>query len=464
MTKLQSRVSRRHVPPLPGLAFLLWVGMVAPAWAQASLQDFLIPPTLLLPNYDRIYPGLTESLEGGAFIARAKNAPALFYNPAGIATVQRTVLNASAQGYEATVLSGTGFTRSSPISNFTTVPSFVGLVLGREVIDWPTVRLGFSVTNPVSWNQTAIAGTAPGEGQRISYAAHSDFNTIVPAFSVGWAATPKLRFGGSIEFPYTSISNTGKLSGNLTTATTSQGALATLAATGSTLQLRGTGAVQWQPNDWLELGAIVRTPGLSILKSGALTYESLSSLNVGTRQVIFQDTSAEFQYLTPWEVGVGIAFDWQIIGFEVDVRYHSGTHTYTLLGSTKSGRQVDTNTGVPVVTDITFNGVKYRALDVWNGSLGVRLSVFKNVVLSAGSYLDYSPVAPGTTVFRKVNMIGFRTGVSFTIDKVSASVGVGWEHGTGTDDLLPVGLPIPPATGELTLDTFSLLFSFSFRF
>ena len=84
--------------------------------------------------------------------------------------------------------------------------------------------------------------------------------------------------------------------------------------------------------------------------------------------------------------------------------------------------------------------------------------------LSAGSYLDYSPVDPATTVFRKVDMIGFRTGVSFQIDKVSASVGVGWEHGTGSDDLFPSNVPIPGASSTLTLDTFSLLFSFSFRF
>ncbi len=464
MTRLQSRVSRRNASPFRGLAILLWAGMAAPAWAQSQTSDVVIPPTLLLPNYDRVYPGLTEALEGGAYIARATNAPALFYNPAGIATVQRTVLNASAQGYEATVLGGTGFTHSSPISNFTSVPSFLGVVLGKEVIDWDTVRLGFSVANPVSWNQTAVAGSAPAEGQRISYAAHSNFNTLVPAFSVGWAATPALRFGGSIEFPYTTISDTGKLSGNLTTAATSQGALATLSANGSTLQLRGTGSVQWQPNEWLELGAIVRTPGLSILKSGSVGYESLSSLNIGTRQVVFQDTSAEFQYLTPWEVGVGISFDWTVVGFEFDLRYHSGTHTYTLLGSTKSGQSVDTSSGVPVVTDLTFTGVKYRALDVWNPSMGVRVSVFKNVVLSAGAYLDYSPVAPGSMGFRKVNMIGFRTGVSFTIDKVTAAVGVGWEHGTGTDDLFPSGLPIPSNTAELTLDTFSLLFSFSYRF
>lgn len=464
MNQLESPLSWwRRCARVVCLGILLSAGLSSSARAQQS-QEFLLPPSLLLPNYDRIYPGLTESLEAGAYIGRARAAPALFYNPAGIATVERTVLNASAQGYELTVLGGTGFNRANPISNFTTIPSFIGLVFGKEVIDWETVRLGVSVSNPVSWSQSAVAGTAPAQGQRISYSVHSDFKTLVPAVSVGWAATQTLRFGGSIELPYTTIGDTGEVSGNLTTTTTSQGALATLAANGSTLQIRAAAALQWQALSWLELGAIVRTPGVSIRSSGSVQYESLSSLNTGSRQVFFQDTSADFQYRTPWEVGLGAAFNWEAFGFEVDVRYHSGTHTYPLLAFNKVGSIVDTTSGVPVTTPTVFTSVNYRADPVWNGSLGVHFNLAKNWVISAGSYLDYSPVNSSTTVFRKVNMIGFRTGVSFQIDKVSASIGAGWEHGTGSDDLFPSNVPIPPTSGDLTLDTFSLLFSFSFRF
>ena len=161
----------------PGAVFLL-LAIALPAGAQ----EFIIPPTLLLPNYDRVYPGLTESLEGGAYIARARNAPALFYNPAGIATVQRTVLNASAQGYQLTTLGGTGFERSSPVSSFEPLPSFIGVVLGKDVIDWENVRLGISIATPVHWNQSANASSVPTEGQRISYAVHSSFDTLVPTF------------------------------------------------------------------------------------------------------------------------------------------------------------------------------------------------------------------------------------------------------------------------------------------
>jgi len=101
---------------------------------------------------------------------------------------------------------------------------------------------------------------------------------------------------------------------------------------------------------------------------------------------------------------------------------------------------------------------------VWNGSLGLHLDLSRHFSISAGSYLDYSPADPETAVFRRVDMIGFRAGVAFVIGKLSASVGAGWEHGTGNDDLFPTGVPIPGEAATITLDTFSLLFSISFGF
>ena len=165
-----------------GLALLLGLGLPGTARAQ---QDITVPPSLILPNYDRVFPGLVEALEGGAFIARARNAPALFYNPAGIALTERTVLNASAQGYQLTALSESGFAQSTPVSSFEALPSFLGIVLGREVIDWETVRIGFAVAQPVHWRQSAVAGTAPSEGKRVSYSVESDFSTVTPTVSVG---------------------------------------------------------------------------------------------------------------------------------------------------------------------------------------------------------------------------------------------------------------------------------------
>ena len=452
--------SRRRGAPAGWWALLLAIA----AAGSARAQDFApLPPTLLLPNYDRVYPGLLEALEGGAFIARARNAPALFYNPAGIALTERTVLNASAQGYQLTTLSGSGFQHSSG-GAFETMPTFLGLVLGKEVIDWETVRIGFAVVHPVHSDLTAVASTVPAPGQRASYSVHSGFDTLTPTLSVGWAAAPSFRLGGSIEFPYTSLSNTGELSGELTDATSSRATLRTLAASGSTLHVVGAVGVQWDPLTWLKLGALVRTPGLKILAGGSFQYEALTNTSTGTRQVFFQDTSPDFKYKMPLEAGLGAALEFGPVAIEIDVRWHDGTDTYALYSSTNTGRVTDTTTGTPVISEPAFPGVSYRARQIWNGSVGAHIALSQYFVISAGSYLDYAPVDPATPVFRRVDMIGFRAGVSFRIDKLYASLGFGWEHGTGSDDLVPSGLPIPGEASQLSLNTFTLLFSVSYKF
>src|SRR5678816_4554086 len=108
---------------------------------------------------------------------------------------------------DSTTLSGSGFQQSSG-GAFETLPSFLGIVSGKEVINWETVRLGFAVGHPIHSSLTAPASTTPQEGQRVSYATNSTFDTLTPTFSVGWAVAPSFRVGGSLEFPYTSLSST----------------------------------------------------------------------------------------------------------------------------------------------------------------------------------------------------------------------------------------------------------------
>ncbi|HUM13105.1 MAG TPA: hypothetical protein VLT82_19310 [Myxococcaceae bacterium] len=429
-----------------------------------SRAQVVLPPTLLLPNYDRIYPGLEEALEGGAYIARVRSVTALFYNPAGIALVQRSVLSASVQGYQLTTLGGSGFQHSTPVSSFEGLPSSIGVVLGNEVIRWEKVRLGFAVAEPIHWHQNAVASTAGAPGQRVSYAVGSALDMLVPSVTVGWAAVSNLRLGAALEFPYTTISESGQLSGELTAASTSQGTIRNITAGGSTLQLRAVAGVQWEPLSWLALGMTARTPGLKLLNGGSFTYESLTNLNAGTQQIFFQDTDPRFQYRLPADIGLGTAVEFWRLRFEIDLRWHTGTHEYPLFSSEKTARLVDTTSGAPVASEIPFPSITYRARPVWNWSFGAHLMLSPAVSLSGGMYLDHSPVDLDTPVFRRVDLIGFRGGISFHAEKVSGSLGLGWEHGKATDDLEPADVPIAGEHAEITLDTFSVIMSVSFKF
>jgi hypothetical protein len=77
---------------------------------RAQGGEFSIPPNSILPNYNRISVGQREALEGGAYVARTNDALANWYNPAGLASSEKTALNASSNVYEVTktTLSGIG--------------------------------------------------------------------------------------------------------------------------------------------------------------------------------------------------------------------------------------------------------------------------------------------------------------------------------------------------------------------
>ena len=439
-----------------------WLVLLLLGATGVRAQEVRLPPTLLLPNYDRVYPGLIEALEAGAYIARARNAPAVAYNPAGIAATDRSVLNASAQGYQLTALGGTGFEHASPVSSFESIPSFLGVVLGRDVLDWESVRLGFAVVTPIHWDQSAIASAIPQENQRASYTIHSSFSTVVPSFAVGWAVSPSIRLGASIEFPYTSLSNEGELSGELTSPTASQGSIQNIALGGSTLDVVGVVGAQWTALPWLQLGLLFRTPGLKILSSGLVDFESLTAVNGTSHHVYFNDPNARFEFRSPMEISLGTAVNFGPVELELDLRWHDGTHTYQLFSSDQEGRIVDTSSGPPVVTSFAFTGVPYRARPVLNGSFGGHVTLSPAVSLSAGVYLDESPVELLNQGFRRVDLVGFRTGAAFRVGKLGASLGVGWEHGKGVADLAPD--TVPSQHEELTLNTFTILFSISYNF
>ena len=117
----------------------------------------------------------------------------------------------------------------------------------------------------------------------------------------------------------------------------------------------------------------------------------------------------------------------------------------------------------PVVSSTPFPGIPARADPVLNGSVGAHLALSPTLSLSAGMYLDQSPVGLLGQGFRHVDMIGFRTGLGFRVRRVTASFGVGWEHGRAKSDLVPDSFA--SNTSELvTLNTFTVLFSVSYSF
>ena len=132
---------------------------VMPGRALAQTSGVLFPPSIAITNYDRVLVGQEEALEAGAFVARVGDTTSGWYNPAGMASVARTAIGASASGFETDVLSleGVGKQRGGGMSIYQ-LPSFFGAVLGKDVIDSEQWRIGLTITKPTSWNQEIVGG------------------------------------------------------------------------------------------------------------------------------------------------------------------------------------------------------------------------------------------------------------------------------------------------------------------
>jgi long-subunit fatty acid transport protein len=423
----------------------------------------------VLTNYDRVLIGQEEALESGAFVARVADSTAGWYNPAGLARVRRSVIGASATGYELDVIDLGQIRAGAGKVTLAQLPSFFGVVLGGDVIDSDAWRIGFSATKPTSWSAGVNGATV--DGSEVNYSSRVSISTLVPTLSVAWAPSPTLRFGAGFGVAITSISQTQTLSMSSPGAAGNDSILRAADGTGATWGGQGTFGVQWDVTERLSTALSLRTPTFTIIRSGALSYQGVE-IRQGTQgptttEVYFTDPQARFTYQLPFTLNLGVAWREPRFDVEVDVRFHTAIPTYMLMTSSQ-----------PVVTIVSpaggsqqppvespFPGLTYGASAVWNFALGGRYQLDEAWSLHGGFYTDFAPSAPGASdVFRSVNLFGLTAGAKLKGDHLSGSLGVGLAWGASDDFVLAAPVNGPPVSTRLSLFSVSLLYALAYRF
>jgi hypothetical protein len=453
-------------------ALVLGVGLLLSARAGAQGTEVLFPPTLLAPNYNRIFPGLTESIEAGAAMVRASTPPAIWYNPAGLVLSTRTTVNASVQGYQLSLFTGSGtFNGGTQESNIRTVPSFVGIVLGEEAIHLKNVRFGFGMSNPISWQQGITSTTDTPSSTKLFYGVNAEFEQYQAAAAVSWAVNDHFRLGFSLAIPYTYLSNGGQLSGTHATGQTLASSVRTASISGYNFHLLPSVSFQWEPLPWLGVGGMVAPPALRVFGSGGITLQGLGSVTTSTeattRQVSLRDTSASFDYFIPAELSAGLAFHFGKVEFEVDAHWYLPTGPYTLFQSSATVTGISSVLGSPPKTTLlSFPPQVWGTRNVVNLNVGGSVKLSELISILAGFYSDHAPGNMASNIFQPFTFYGVRAGISFNSSSLSGSVGLGYEYGTTTlhltDDTGTTG-PVTVAQ-SLTLQTLSLLFALAYTF
>ena len=441
------------------------VALGLPGLARAQTSGLLFPPSIAITNYDRVLVGQEEALEAGAFVARVGDTTSGWYNPAGMASMARSAIGASASGFETDVLSleGVGKQRGGGMTIYQ-LPSFFGAVLGRDVIDSEHWRIGLTITKPTSWNQEIVGGIAGAT--TVAYSSHVNLSTLVPMFSASYSPFPSLRLGAGLGVAITSLSEVQSFTEQVALPTTANGFLRTLDGSGSIWNLTGTLGVQWDVLDHLVLGAMVRLPGLKIIQSGSLSYANFEARSTPWNQTTFNDQDAAFDYRLPLDVNVGIAWRSRAFEVEADLRFHSAIAEYTLLSSNKPVSITTTGPdGNPVYSTQPLPGITNGARAVWNVALGGRYNLDETWSFHGGFFTDASPTnQSGENLFRSVDMYGLTAGAKVRGDHLSASLGFGYSWGSSQNFSFGDSITGTPITTRLTITSLSLLYAVAYKF
>ena len=438
---------------------------------RAQTPEFSLPPTSLLPNYGRVGIGQREAIEAGAYVARTDDALANYYNPAGLAMSRKTALNASSSAYELTTTTLSGIGEESSATRLSPAGGFFGIVVGEPIARHPRWRFGLAVTKPVAWSPSTLEGAfnvpAMGGTEAFSYSTAASLGTLIPSLNGAYRLSPKLRVGVGVGYGITDLDQDQTVSDRLVLPNGVITALRSYVTDGSVQHLLLTVGGQWDVAPAFTLGALVTAPGLRIGGKSMVTLsETVFDAAGGESDLAFRDPEARFDYKLPLRATAGATFRYSRGQVELDLRYHGAEDAYELLSSDSVATQITTDaSGVPVISHPTFTPVLNQARSIVGFALGANFSLSRSVRVHGGAFIDPSPVsAPSRSIFRAVDLTGVSGGVSLGSGSLTASLGVSSSWGTTTQQEVGPSLGGQSGTTDVSIHTFTGLYSISFTF
>jgi long-subunit fatty acid transport protein len=453
-----------------GVAIAAALGIAPPLRAQVSGADLTLPPGTAIPNYDRIRIGQNEGLEGNAYVARTGDAGSSWYNPAGLAMSDRTVINAGGNAYELTSFSVEGLGESKGTTRLAPIGTYFGGVLGSPTIHSKKLRVGFSIARPISWTPSRVQGaftaSSPGGDESFLYSSFVSLTTDVPAINAGYRLSDRFRIGAGVGVAITSLYQNQTVSDRLINGASASGVLRTLETEGQDLSFLVSGGLQYEIGSSIRLGALVTAPGARISGSSRITFQSTSYAGPATRDVAFNDDEAAFEYANPLRASGGLALRLGKGEIEADVLYRGSRDPYELYSSDVAGTSVRIDsTGAATTGSIAFAPAVEESRAVTNIAVGGNYPLSEKVRAHVGFFTDQSPVAnASTSIFRKVDMVGGSLGISLKLGALSGSFGVSGSSGTSEARSVGTTLGNLPTITEVKVRTFNALYALSYAF
>jgi long-subunit fatty acid transport protein len=447
---------------------LCLIVFAAPAFAQTPPPPIEppLPPSLLLPNYNRVLIGEREALEGGAFTARAEGPVATFYNPAGLALAKAAKVTAGLSTQEWSQYSvGAGAFTTARTSN-RSIGGVFGVVTGPGLgIDkW---RFGLLVMRPVSIQPAMELRVNNGAGiqaQTVTYVTTSSLSDFAPTLAAAYEWSPKLRLGVSAGASAMSLDQNQALFIDGRTETALRTIDSTLFSDGIVWSAVFTGGVQWDIAPGWRAGAKVTLPSIRVFGNSSMIYRGTDMAAAQGLVKSFADDEVELHYRQPFTVSAGLSYVFERGSLEFDVRQYAGTGPYDVFRSDELVQLTIATPSAGVTTDSQpFPVVSYQARPVTNVAVGGNFKFSNALTVHGGAYTDRSPVPEGgvSPVFARMNLTGFTAGASVQILRVVGSAGIAYAWGRHS---MAVDTPTGPVQATVGLKSLQVFYAFSVSF
>ena len=448
----------------PLLAIALAGALLAPGRASAQAPPIELPPrNFVLPNYDSIPIGSTGSLEGGAFLARADDDSSNWFNPAGLSRASTSSVSSAAGAYELLTLDANALPEKG--SDTQQVPAQLG-VLVASPFGGERANASLLLVRTRSFEQVTEAqvdAITNGQGDLFSYTADSTFSQTEGSFGMSYKANGAWRLGAAISGVYTYLSAIQSASRRAVTPDGLSSGQVAGRLTGTLGQGRLTLGTQYDLTSEIRLGAVLRTPGVTVIRNGSSNVDGLYQSGAASASYTFFDSNLRFDYKLPWELAVGAAYAAPKFEVELDVKGYSAISAFDLFRTTQSAIVItDDGSGSPVVAQRPVANVVSASKAIVNVAVGGHLVLSDNRVwkLHFGANTDFSPVASDDTFFDRVNLYALTVGLSGETRHIVGSLGVQYSFGSAT---------VPLASGEpsqtkLDVHSLGILYSLGYRF
>jgi hypothetical protein len=419
---------------------------------------------VLYNNYNHLPTGDAAALQGGAFIARANDASASWYNPAGLVRSGHDAISGNASLYSANRLT---FNGSDADTEYATTPTFIGSLTRTLDGERATSAWGFSIITPLdvqsaskrSFRQTYDIGAGP-PASNVNTVLTDSSKAVLFAPGVAWSRAlgdnASIGYGVRLYQLNLEVQTSSIFFEDPASPVYDFQAVENIAFAMEATLARFEAGWQWRPGASLRLGAVLRSPTASLHSRGRVLTNFLEHFVVGGNVVSAfasaDEDNVDTVYRLPLELGLGAAWvrpDWEV---ELDAIYYRQLNPYHMVAPIDVLVISQIGTGSPTSSTVQQPGVTVTGRSFVNVALGGRVRVGESTWLNLGAYTDRAPDRfTGDEAINRVDFTGTTLGITRERSGSTASLGVVYLTGRSNEPFLATPSIVPTPGRNVTV-------------